>query len=160
MMEGNVGTGLRYAALYAIRTVILVVVVVALAWLLLDMFLRTLPGSVPVDTGDILVSAIGYIPVILPMIPMAFVAGYFAPGTKSKLVMRVIMNLFLVAVTLFLTSDLAFSMQNLVLRSGPDVVAETIGLTMDASVAGYLLLLIPICSMIDAVIEYRDGDTG
>ncbi len=159
-MDGNVGMGLKYAALYAIRIVILMVVVVALAWLLLDMFLRTLPGSVPADTGDILVSAIGYIPVILPVIPMAFVAGYFAPGTTSKLAMRVIMNLFLVAVTLFLTSDLAFSMQNLVLSSGPDVVAETIGLTMDASVAGYLLLLIPICSMIDAVIEYRDGDIG
>ena len=159
-MDGNVGMGLKYAALYAIRIVILMVVVVALAWLLLDMFLRTLPGSVPADTGDILVSAIGYIPVIIPVIPMAFVAGFFTPGTTSKLAMRVIMNLFLVAVTLFLTSDLAFSMQNLVLSSGPDVVAETIGLTMDASVAGYLLLLIPICSMIDAVIEYRDGDIG
>lgn len=57
-MDGNVGMGLKYAALYAIRIVILMVVVVALAWLLLDMFLRTLPGSVPADTGDILVSAI------------------------------------------------------------------------------------------------------
>ena len=154
-MEGDMGRGIRYAGLYALKLAVMVVAVLALCWYLLDLYLSTVPSDVGADVSALVVRALTYVPPLLVTVPLAFVAGYFPAGSRNRLVARLALNAYLVVVTLLITSDFSFTLEDVRLVESPDIFADTISLSVDARLAGCVLLLIPACSVADALIEAR-----
>ena len=103
----------------------------------------------------LVVRALTYVPPLLVTVPLAFVAGYFPAGSRNRLVARLALNAYLIMVTLLITSDFSFTLEDVRLVESPDIFADTISLSVDARLAGCVLLLIPACSVADALIEAR-----
>ena len=154
-MDGDAGRGIRYAGLYALKLTVMVVAVLALCWYLLDLYLSTVPSDVGADVSALVVRALTYVPPLLVTVPLAFVAGYFPAGSRNRLAARLALNAYLVVVTLLITSDFSFTLEDVRLVESPDIFADTISLSVDARLAGCVLLLIPACSVADALIEAR-----
>ena len=156
-MDGCTKEATRYAGLYALRLIVMIVVLLVLCWYLLDTYAATLPSDTDADIMGLASRIFVYVPPLLLTIPLAFVAGYFPVGSMNRLISRMILNIYLIIVTLFITSDLSFTLEDVQLLKSPDIYADTISLSVDAKITGYILLLIPTCSMVDALLEYRCG---
>ena len=154
-MDGDTGRGIRYAGLYALKLTVMVVTVLVLCWYLLDLYLSTVPSDVGADVSALVVRALTYVPPLLVTVPLAFVAGYFPAGSRNRLAARLALNAYLIMVTLLITSDFSFTLEDVRLVESPDIFADTISLSVDARLAGCVLLLIPACSVADALIEAR-----
>lgn len=161
-MEGDMKGAVRYAGLYAVRLAIMAAVILLLCWYLLDTYLATLPSDpasgssgLAADVSGLATRVLVYIPPLILTIPIAFVAGYFPIGSRNRLAVRMVLNVYLIIMTLFITSDLSFTLEDIQLLESPGIYADTISLSVDARLAGCILLLIPVCSMADAVLEHR-----
>lgn len=146
-------TASRYTALYILRFAVVAVLLMVLAWYLLCRFVEALPSGVAGGSMEILSIVVGYIPVIIPVFILAFVVGYNVPRTNMRLVWRIVLNAYLIVVTLFITGDVTYTLHDVLLDQSTGAMASDLTMTVDATVTGLLLLIIPVCSIIDAFRE-------
>ena len=89
----------------------------------------------------------------LPMVAFAYLAGCLEPGTKSRLEVRLISAVYLVAglVLIVHAADMTVAGAN---PSGPGLQLSSLDVGADFSPVCYAMLVVPIYIALDALLEY------
>lgn len=150
-MSDPVRNGVRYSALYCVRFMVFLALLMILSAYLLGSFYDAIgaPGEVP---SDVLSIAAGMLPPLLPIPFLAFLAGCMVPGTGRRLASRLVLNAYLAVAIVIISGDIGFALEDVAMSA--DVTADEIGMTVDPAVIGALMLSIPACSALDAVVEH------
>ncbi len=159
MMDGiRVRRAFRYTALYTLRLIAAIAAVCILALYLMNIVSSA--TSMPLDFNGVSNNILRYVPMMVPVVILAFLSGYQTPGTRERLAFRIILNLYLVFLTLFVSNGTEYSLEDVMLDPSTGVVVDRLTLNMDISRIGYILLVIPICSTVDACREYMSKENG
>lgn len=152
--------GLRYCTRYLIRYILASMAVAAfLAYIALS-----ISGVLWDDPWTALSSLIGGVAGSMslkwalagvPLIVMAFLVGANGKGTLARLSSRAVLNIYLAVLMVWVSSSPEYIFDTTVINDAVTVVGMTIG--MDALPITLLLLVIPISSLIDAFLEYKEG---
>lgn len=161
MNRDRLRSGFRYAGSYGLRLAAFFLIIVVLAVMMLLRFGASLPDRSSVDTADLVMTALGYTLPFMPILILAFIAGYVSDDARRRLATRIILNIYLSLVILVLIDEIGYSLRDVILSSNPPISAEYLSMEVRYGRISLLLMCIPVCSVIDAVLEYlqnRDRD--
>lgn len=153
-------SGIRYAAWTAIKLAILYAAVIALCTLALSSFCAA--AGMEADPFSLITESPAYAIPFAPVPFIALMAGGFAPGDRRRLTARLLMSVYLVTVIILVTGDLSYSVHGIAIPHESGAVVDGASLEMTATGFAAILILVPVLSAIDALLERRtepDEDT-
>lgn len=153
--EGGKRGAVRYTVAYALRLVAMAALVLALVLYVLYMFRSSYPDSLP-GMGGLADTAVRYVLPFLPLLALAVPTGYYPSGTRSRLAWRLVLNAYLVVAVLVTTGGMRYVFDDFVADASTGSVLSGLTVSLDISVVSALMMLIPVCSVLDAVLEYRE----
>ena len=155
--------GIRYCARYLARYILAsIAVALFLAYIALSV-----SGALEGDPWDVLSAmmdgvvgtlSVKWVLAAVPMTVLAFLVGANGEGSTGRLVLRIVLNVYLAVLMVLVSSDPEYIFGTVPVGDAVSIGSMTIG--MDALPITVLLLIIPASSMIDAVLEYREGRLG
>lgn len=148
-------SAVRYAGWTALKLIVLYAAVVALCMLALRMFCDV--AGITADPLSLVSESVAY---AIPFIPVPFIAllaGGFSPGDWRRLAARLLMSAYLVAVILLVTGDLSYSLWGIAVPHPSGTVVDDASLKMTATGFATILIVVPVLSAIDALLERRTG---
>lgn len=148
-------SAVRYAGWTALKLIVLYAAVVSLCMLALRTFCNV--ADIAADAFSLVSESAAY---AIPFIPVPFIAllaGGFAPGDRRRLAARLIMSAYLAAVILLVTGDLSYSLQGIAVPHPSGAVVDDASLEMTATGFAAILIIVPVLSAIDALLEWRAG---
>jgi len=152
--DGDRGASLRYMAAYALSAVSVLILVLIYCFCVIRGF--------GIESGwrnaaySIMHSALRrFIMVFLPSVLFALLAGYYAKGTKRRLIFRSAQYVYWASALITFASALTVTLYVHDTASAPPLVsAETIWVSIDLNIITYIMILIPAFQMISAFLEY------
>lgn len=155
-MTLDIRGGARYASIYLVKLLAILLAIGVLALYLLYSVYSVFPDAVwDADGSALATEALVRFMMFLPLLIPAFLVGCFEPGTTHRLIMRILLNLGLMTVTLTITGDLSYEIHDILVDESSGITIGTMGMELDVTMLGLLLLTIPVCSVLDALMEYR-----
>lgn len=152
--------GARYAAAYTLRIILLYAIVAVICIVFLGRFSSSVDGGASDGLGD--GSGFDYVPwvirfalPILLVMPMAFMAGCYRPGDRRKLFWRIVVNVYMFAAIFVIAGDVSYTAGTVSLGSS-GAWAEGMTLHVDTDLLLAVLMLVPIFSLIDAALEFKE----
>jgi len=153
---GDIKASVKNVLFFILKISITLIVIIAYALFLMNIVLSL--DISQIDTKSRFLKIIlNFIIILIPAIVLSGIAGYYYPGSKNRLIWRVVLNFYFI-IALFLFSHVVeYSMSDLVVNLGYNLVVSSINITVDITLIMAILLVIPICSLIDSYIEYVSG---
>ena len=156
-MKGSCRGGLEFAGRY------LAVILIAFAFIILTVYFFAWSAL-----GDNSVFSIGslILAVIPSMVPfailatVAFMAGYCPPGTTERLYVRFIMDAFKLFCIFYTAHSFEYALGALELDPEYGVMLSGTSIVLDLTIVATILALLPLMSMLDNVLEYRQNRSG
>lgn len=145
----------KYALMYSLRIALFFTALVVFAAYLLSMVYSSIPDAEGTDLGSVATGTVVYVLQFVPLIALAFVAGYHGEGTRGRLAWRLVLNAYLATVVLFLAGNPDYWLHNIVLDSDAGLAIDSLGLSVGTDMVSAIMLCAPVCSALDAVLEYR-----
>lgn len=157
-MTFDTRAGIRYAAAYLGKLALLALALVAIAVYLLMSLYSALPDDVTGgEVAGIGMEALVRGAMFLPLLVPAFLAGGSPEGSAGRLVWRMVLNACLVCVAFLAVGGLSYEITDVAVDRSKGIVMDVLALSLDARAVSALLMVIPACSVIDAILEYRSG---
>ena len=149
-MKADHTGGIQAAKIYVIRVLVLLTVIIVLASILA----KTTINSIPLI--GILRTAAWIVLPFAPTILFAYLAGCCETGSVERLEVRIFMAIYIAICLLFMIHVFGVSFQNLP-TDGENFVVRSITADLDITPICWILLILPICTAIDSIAEYRLG---
>lgn len=152
-MNGNVHGGLVFSGRY-ILTIIL-----AFASIILMVYILSI-----ITFGKEVVSLLSLVITVLPsMVPfclltiIAFLAGYCPEGTRDRLYIRFMMDIFKIFCIFYVSHSVKHLISVIELDSTYGSYLRDVSIQLDVTVVAILLTALPLLSMVDNILEYRQN---
>ncbi len=128
----------------------------AVAIILLIVYISlTIIMDIPVDIVSISLDVLVMMAGLIPISVLAFFMGCCQPGTRDRLIVRIAMNFLLILFIFLIVHTFDYSPDD----SFPagDLTAQGIDLTIYLDKVYFVLMLLPLISIADAVAEFLHG---
>ena len=139
---------------YGFRLLLFFICIMIAASILLVRLGASLPDPGFASIPDLANTAVRYLIPFIPTLALAFIVGTQPEGSNRRLLARIILNVYLSLIILVFAAELEYSIRNTVISIDPPLSAETLSMSVRYDTISLLLMCIPICSVIDAVLEY------
>jgi len=150
---GDVRASMKSILFFVLKISITLMIIVAYALFLINMVLSLDVSWVDTKSGFLKI-ILNFMIILIPAIVLSGVAGYYYPGTKNHLIWRVVLNSYFIVALFLFSHAVEYSMSDLVVNLGYNLVVSSIDITVDITLILVILLIIPICSLIDSYMEY------
>lgn len=131
------------------------VLVLYMAIVLLKQFYDAVPDAGSPPTFDLIKASIRSLIPFIPIPIITYYVGCQRQGSKRRLVSRIILNMYLIVSIILFSDSLSYSVNDLVVSKGMGIATDHIMMSRDITMLTIPLFTIPVCSMIDAVLESR-----
>ncbi len=106
-----------------------------------------------VDLIGVVSESFQYLIPLIPLVVFAFVYGSIHPGSKVRLAVRLLSAAYLAVAIVFVTGEISYSLHDVVVDDVSGTYLDRISLDVDIDSYGYILLLVPVLSVADSVME-------
>lgn len=145
----------RYCSLYVLRYTLGSAAIAALMILTMWKISSDLGVSISSVSGGSSSILLKWFITVIPIGILSYAVGWFAPGTRGRLLSRISLNVVLACLLLY--AGFSTSYRAATVGSGGLVEFTDMALYLDALPMTLLLMAIPLSSIIDAVLEYRES---
>lgn len=145
----------RYCSLYVLRYTLGSAAIAALMILTMWKISSDLGVSMSSVSGGSSSILLKWFVTVIPIGILSYAVGWFAPGTRGRLLSRISLNVVLACLLLY--AGFSTSYRAATVGSGGLVEFTDMALYLDALPMTLLLMAIPLSSIIDAVLEYRES---
>ena len=145
----------RYCSLYVLRYTLGSAAIAALLILTMWKLSSDLGVSMSSVSGGSSSILLKWFITVFPIGILSYAVGWFAPGTRGRLLSRISLNVVLACLLLY--AGFSTSYRAATVGSGGLVEFTDMALYLDALPMTLLLMAIPLSSIIDAVLEYRES---
>ena len=145
----------RYCSLYVLRYTLGSAAIAALMILTMWRISSDLGASMSSVFGGSSSILLKWFITVFPIGILSYAVGWFAPGTRGRLLSRISLNVVLACLLLY--AGFSTSYRAATVGSGGLVEFTDMALYLDALPMTLLLMAIPLSSIIDAVLEYRES---
>ena len=145
----------RYCSLYVLRYTLGSAAIAALMILTMWKISSDLGVSMSSVSGGSSSILLKWFITVIPIGILSYAVGWFAPGTRGRFLSRISLNVILVCLLLY--AGFSTSYRATTVGSGGLVEFTDMALYLDALPLTILLLFIPLSSVIDAILEYREN---
>ena len=141
----------KYVARYTLGSAVVASLMIYLVWRLSSSARMPMSSVLDGSSGMVLKWMLTVIPVGI----LSFLVGWSHPGTKNRLICRILLNTVLATLLLYAGISSSYGAESI----GQDGVFELTDLmiSMGAMPVALFLSIIPVCSVVDAVLEYRES---
>lgn len=160
MNEEHVKSGLAYMRSYGLRLLLFFICIMVAASILLMRLGASLPDPGSASISDLAKTSVKYLIPFIPTLALAFIVGTQPEGSRRRLLARIFLNVYLSLIILVLAAELEYSIKDTVISTDPPLSAETLSMSVRYDMISLLLMCIPVCSVIDAVLEYMQNHNG
>lgn len=147
-------SGLGYMRLYGFKLLLFFACIILAASILLIRLCTSLPDQGSASLADLATVAVRYIVPFIPTLALAFIVGTQPEGTRGRLATRIALNIYVSLIILVYASEVSYSIRDAMVSSDPPLSAEYMSMGVRYGPISMLLMCIPICSAIDAALEY------
>lgn len=152
-MNGNVHGGLVFSGRY-ILTISLIFASIILAVYILSFILF----------GKEVVTPLSLVLTVLPLtIPfclltiIAFLSGYCPEGTKDRLYIRFMMDMFKIFCIFYVSHSVKYLISMIELDPTYGSYLRDVSIQLDVTIVAIILTVLPLLSMVDNILEYRQN---
>ena len=145
----------RYCSLYVLRYTLGSAAIAALMILTMWKISSDLGVSMSSVSGGSFSILLKWFITVFPIGILSYAVGWFAPGTRGRLLSRISLNVVLACLLLYAGFSTSYRAETV--GSGGLVEFTDMVLYLDALPMTLLLMAIPLSSIIDAVLEYRES---
>ena len=145
----------RYCSLYVLRYTLGSAAIAALMILTMWRISSDLGASMSSVFGGSSSILLKWFITVFPIGILSYAVGWFAPGTRGRLLSRISLNVVLACLLLY--AGFSTSYRAATVGSGGLVEFTDMALYLDALPMTLLLMAIPLSSIIDAALEYRES---
>ena len=145
----------RYCSLYVLRYTLGSAAIAALMILTMWKISSDLGVSMSSVSGGSSSILLKWFITVFPIGILSYAVGWFAPGTRGRLLSRISLNVVLACLLLYAGFSTSYRAETV--GSGGLVEFTDMVLYLDALPMTLLLMAIPLSSIIDAVLEYRES---
>ncbi len=149
-----IGYSVRYIARYTLGSAVVASLMIYLVWRLSSSVGMPMSSVLDGSSGMILKWMLTVIPIGI----LSFLVGWSHPGTGNRLTFRILLNVVLTVLLLF--AGISSTYGSASIGSGEILELTDMVLDMGALPISLFLLVIPACSVMDAVLEYRENRDG
>lgn len=160
MNSGRIRPAASYALRYTLRIALFFTALVVFAAYLLTRVYSALPDARGTDLMSLAEGSALYVAQFLPLIILAFIAGYHVEGTRGRLAWRIVLNTYLAIVVVFLAGNPDYWLHDVVLDGEANLAVDDLGLSVGTDLVSSMMLCAPLCSALDAVMEYLEKRKG
>lgn len=159
-MNPRVRSGLVNCAWYSAKIVLFFLGVIVFTLVVLYKVYHSVP-DLDFDRASSLAKAAGlFVLRFLPLVPMSFAVGYNAPGSRYRLAWRIVQNIYLALLIVMIGGSTGFDLIGINAEVESGTVLKDLSLRLGTGNVCLIVLVAPVCSAIDAVIEYRQNSGG
>ena len=155
----DVRKGLRGAGMTSLKILSAVIIILLFSYVLVERFADLFQES-SISFGDVLGGNwMGFLPLTL-MIPLSFLYSQYDPGTRERLILRIVSCCVFAVSVIALTSGLEYTVDSIVLSS--DAGIRAVGTAIDIDIAAFRILFLPLpfLEAVHSVLEYRTEDNS
>ena len=145
----------RYCSLYVLRYTLGSAAIAALMILTMWKISSDLGVSMSSVSGGSSSILLKWFITVIPIGILSYAVGWFTPGTRGRFLSRISLNVILACLLLY--AGFSTSYRAATVGSGGLVEFTDMALYLDALPMTLLLMAIPLSSIIDAVLEYRES---
>ena len=145
----------RYCSLYVLRYTLGSAAIAALMILTMWKISSDLGVSMSSVSGGSSSILLKWFITVIPIGILSYAVGWFAPGPRGRFLSRISLNVILACLLLY--AGFSTSYRAATVGSGGLVEFTDMALYLDALPMTLLLMAIPLSSIIDAVLEYRES---
>lgn len=147
----DIRSGIREATITVVRLVLVYIALMVMCLVAARMF----GGAVghDVDLLGVVSESFQYLVPLIPLVVFALVYGSLNPGSKARFAVRLLSAVYLAVAILFVTGEISYSLHDVVVDDVSGTYLDRISLDVDIGSYGYILLLVPILSVADSVLE-------
>ena len=149
-----IGYSIRYIARYTLGSAVVASLMIYLVWRLSSSAGMPMTSVLDGSSGMVLKWMLTVIPVGI----LSFLVGWSHPGTENRLICRILLNTVLATLLLYAGINSSYGTESI--GFGEVLELTDMVLNMGALPISLFLLIIPACSVLDAVLEYRENKDG
>lgn len=150
----NYRDGAKFAAVYV---GIIGISLISILSLLLIFVTFILDASVKIPVGAIMGTTVGIMGQFVILSILAFLAGCCPSGSKHRMIVMSMKSLLTVFMIFYVSHTLLYDLENIFFGSEYGLYISGMKISIDIGKLSMILSVIPIITMIDSVIEYRQN---
>ncbi|MCL2031662.1 MAG: hypothetical protein FWG96_00045 [Methanomassiliicoccaceae archaeon] len=150
--EGDAKAAVSFLIISLVKIALVLVLMVLYAYVLLHSF----AGSQNISIGvmDMFTAAKNPIILLTPYFLLSVFSGYYYKGTKRRFFFMMVSNTYLMCAILFFSHTFRYKVYDFPINTGYPMSISSISLELDISFIAIMMCAFPVCSMINAYLEY------